>query len=112
MFQVGHVDAGEKFHYVELSFAPVALPAAVIGVDVDFQIDVARLDPPIDKRLAPIVQAAGHAEFQSHSNFYRSLVIFVSSFENWGWSCTISRLTKKPTGDIVLILPLDGEGHR
>ena len=46
----------------------VALPAAVIGVDVNIEIDVARLHPPIDERLAAIVERARHAEFQSHAN--------------------------------------------
>ena len=41
----------------------VALPAAVIGIDVYVQIDVPRFDPAIDERLATIVERARHAEF-------------------------------------------------
>ena len=63
LFQIGHVDAGEKFRDVELSLARIALPATVIGVNVNFQVDVTRLDPPIDERLASVIERASHAEF-------------------------------------------------
>ena len=66
LLQVGHINAGKKFRDVELTLATVALPAAIVGVDVNVQIDIARLHPPIDERLAAIVERASHAELQGH----------------------------------------------
>src|SRR6266542_1712039 len=63
LFQIGHVDTGEKFRDVELSLARVALPATIVRVDVNFQVDVTRLDPSIDERLASVIERASHAKF-------------------------------------------------
>lgn len=66
LLQVGHVDAGKKLGDVEFSLAALALAAPVIGVDVNIQINVARLHAPVDERLASIIEPTGHVEVQSH----------------------------------------------
>jgi hypothetical protein len=72
LLQIGQVDAGKKFDNVELPIPAIALPAPVIGVNVNFQIDVARLHSPIDERLASVVQTARHTELQSHTEIFPS----------------------------------------
>ena len=52
LLQVGHVNAGEKLANVELALANIALPAAVVGIDVNRQIDVSRFHSAIDQRPA------------------------------------------------------------
>ena len=66
LLQVGQVNAGEKLTDVELAVANIALPAAVVGIDVNRQIDVPRLHGAVDQRPAAIVLRAGHSKFQSH----------------------------------------------
>src|SRR6185503_10196901 len=66
LLQIGHINAGEKFCHIESAMTPIALAAAVIRVDLNFQIDVAWPYPSVDERLAAIVKRAGHAEFQWH----------------------------------------------
>src|SRR6185503_5355670 len=66
LLQIGHINAGEKFCHIESAMTPIALAAAVIRVDLNFQIDVVRPYPSVDERLAAIVKRAGHAEFQWH----------------------------------------------
>jgi hypothetical protein len=45
---------------------------------VYFEIYVARLDPPIDKGLAAIVQRASHTEFHGHIAIERCLTTKVT----------------------------------
>jgi len=62
LLQIGYVNAGKKLGNVEVSSARGPLPAAIVRVDIDRQIDVTRLDPAVDERLAAIVQRASHIE--------------------------------------------------